>query len=134
MKKNNDKKNETLMKVNLNEMLGGAVVCADNLPILTEAEYDELREASEDMMNRMADKGCCWLGLGLVRKAERDLSQLEAVHGNVGTLARMVAEAMNCNPGLEKVFLLAFAMKRSMDKQAETEDNEDNEDNNEEEE
>ncbi len=126
MKKNNDKKNETLMKVNLNEMLGGAVVCADNLPILTEAEYDELREASEDMMNRMADKGCCWLGLGLVRKAERDLSQLEAVHGNVGTLARMVAEAMNCNPGLEKVFMLAFAMKRSMDKQAETEDNEDN--------
>ena len=134
MKKNNDKKNETLMKVNLNDMVGGAVVCADNLPILTEAEYDELREASEDMMNRMADKGCCWLGLGLVRKAERDLSQLEAVHGNVGTLARMVAEAMNCNPGLEKVFLLAFAMKRSMYKQAETEDNEDDEDYNEEEE
>lgn len=134
MKKNNDKKNETLMKVNLNDMVGGAVVCADNLPILTEAEYDELREASEDMMNRMADKGCCWLGLGLVRKAERDLSQLEAVHGNVGTLARMVAEAMNSNPGLEKVFLLAFAMKRSMYKQAETEDNEDDEDYNEEEE
>ena len=134
MKKNNDTKNETLMKVNLNDMVGGAVVCADNLPILTEAEYDELREASEDMMNRMADKGCCWLGLGLVRKAERDLSQLEAVHGNVGTLARMVAEAMNCNPGLEKVFLLAFAMKRSMYKQAETEDNEDDEDYNEEEE
>lgn len=133
MKKNNDKKNETLMKVNLNDMVGGAVVCADNLPMLTEAEYDELREASEDMMNRMADKGCCWLGLGRVRKAERDLVQLEAVHGNVGTLARMVAEAMNCNPGLEKVFLLAFAMKRSMDKQAETEDNED-EDYNEEEE
>ena len=131
MNKNNDKKNETLMKVNLNEMLGEGAV-RNNLPILTEAEYDELREASEDMMNRMADKGCCWLGLGLVRKAERDLSQLEAVHGNVGTLARMVAEAMNCNPGLEKVFLLAFAMKRSMDKQAETEDNED-EDYNEEE-
>lgn len=134
MKKNNDKKNETLMKVNLNDMVGGAVVCADNLPMLTEAEYDELREAAEDMMNRMADKGCCWLGLGLVRKAERDLAQLEAVHGNVGTLARMVAEAMNCNPGLEKVFLLAFAMKRSMDEQAETEDSEDNEDYNEEEE
>lgn len=133
MKKNNDKENETLMKVNLNEMLGEGAV-RNNLPILTEAEYDELREASEDMMNRMADKGCCWLGLGLVRKAERDLSQLEAVHGNVGTLARMVAEAMNCNPGLEKVFLLAFAMKRSMYKQAETEDNEDDEDYNEEEE
>lgn len=132
MKKNNDKKNETLMKVNLNDMLGEGAV-RNNLPILTEAEYDELREASEDMMNRMADKGCCWLGLGLIRKAERDLSQLEAVHGNVGTLARMVAEAMNCNPGLEKVFLLAFAMKRSMDEQAETEDNED-EDYNEEEE
>ena len=133
MKKNNDTKNETLMKVNLNDMVGGAVVCADNLPILTEAEYDELREASEDMMNRMADKGCCWLGLGLVRKAERDLSLLSAAHGNFSTLALMVAEAMDEDPVLEKVLLLALALKKGRDKQAETEDNED-EDNNEEEE
>ena len=114
------------VNLNLNEVAETMLKAINQLPILTEAEYNELREASEDMMNRMADKGCCWLGLGRVRKAERDLVQLEAVHGNVGTLARMVAEAMNCNPGLEKVFLLAFAMNRSMDKQAETEDNEDN--------
>ena len=32
----------------------------NQLPILTEAEVDELRDASEDMLNRMVDKGCGW--------------------------------------------------------------------------
>lgn len=132
MKKNNDKKNETLMKVNLNEMLGGAVVCADNLPILTEAEVDELREATDGMMQRMTEKGC-WIGLGFVRTADQDLGLLSAVHGNFPTLAMMVSEAMDESPVLEKVFLLALALKKSMDKMDETEDSED-EDYNEEEE
>lgn len=134
MKKNNDKKNETLMKVNLdvNNVSEAIVRGINQLPILTEAEVDELREASNDMLNRMVDKGC-WLGLGFVRNADQDLSLLSAAHGNFSTLALMVAEAMDEDPVLEKVLQLALALKKSRDKQAETEDNED-EDNNEEEE
>lgn len=45
----------------------------------------------------------------------------------------MVAEAMDEDPVLEKVILLALALKKGMDKMDETEDNED-EDYNEEEE
>ena len=104
----------------------------NQLPILTEAEVDELRDASDDMLNRMVDKGC-WLGLGFVRNADQDLSLLSAAHGNFSTLALMVAEAMDEDPVLEKVLLLALALKKSMDKMDETEDNED-EDYNEEEE
>lgn len=44
-----------------------------------------------------------------------------------------VTEAMDDDPVLEKVFLLALALKNSMGKQAETEDNEDEDDNEEEE-
>lgn len=136
MKKNNDKRNETLMKADLNlnmdDVAEAMVQAVNKLPILTEAEVDELREASEGMMNRMEGKGC-WIGLGLVRKADRDPSLLSAVYGNFSTLARMVAEALDKDPVLEKVFLVALALKKIMDKMAETEDNED-EDNNEEEE
>lgn len=104
----------------------------NQLPILTEAEVDELREASNDMLNRMVDKGC-WLGLGFVRNADQDLSLLSAAHGNFSTLALMVAEAMDEDPVLEKVLLMALALKKSKDKMDETEDSED-EDYNEEEE
>lgn len=127
MKKNNDKKNETLMKVNLNlnDVAEAQERAINQLPILTEAEVDELFDASNDMLNRMVDKGC-WLGLGFVRNADQDLSLLSAAHGNFSTLALMVAEAMDEDPVLEKVLLLALALKKSKDKQAETEDNEDN--------
>lgn len=138
MNKNNDKNAKKVMRqklqVNLeiNELADAMVRAVEKLPILTEAEVDELRDASNDMLNRMVDKGC-WLGLGFVRNAERDLSLLSAAHGNFSTLALMVAEAMDEDPVLEKVLLLAFALKKGMDKMDETEDNED-EDNNEEEE
>lgn len=120
------------VNLNLNDVAEAMERAINQLPILTEAEVDELRDASKDMVNRMVDKGC-WLGLGFVRKADQDLGLLSAVHGNFPTLALMVAEAMDEDPVLEKVFLLALALNKSRDKMDETEDNED-EDNNEEEE
>ena len=122
------------LQVNLeiNELAEAMERAINQLPILTEAEVDELRDASDDMLNRMVDKGC-WLGLGFVRKADQDLGLLSAAHGNFSTLALMVAEAMDEDPVLEKVILLALALKKGMDKMDETEDNED-EDYNEEEE
>lgn len=138
MNKNNDMNAKKVMRqklqVNLeiNELADAMVRAVEKLPILTEAEVDELRDASEDMLDRMVDKGC-WLGLGFVRNADQDLSLLSAAHGNFTTLVLMVSEAMDEDPVLEKVFLLALALKKGKDKQAETEDNED-EDYNEEEE
>lgn len=137
MNKNNDMNAKKVMRqklqgnLNLNDVAEAMERAINQLPILTEAEVDELRDASNDMLNRMVDKGC-WLGLGFVRNADQDLSLLSAVNGNFSTLALMVAEAMDEDPVLEKVFLLALALKKGRDKQAETEDNED-EDNNEEE-
>lgn len=116
------------VNLNLNDVAEAMERAINQLPILTEAEVDELRDASEDMLNRMVDKGC-WLGLGFVRNADQDLSLLSAAHGNFTTLAMMVAEAMDEDPVLEKVFLLALALKKSMDKMDETEDNEDEDDN-----
>lgn len=118
--------------LDMNDVAEAMERAINQLPILTEAEVDELWDASNDMLNRMVDKGC-WLGLGFVRNADQDLSLLSAAHGNFSTLAMMVADAMDEDPVLEKVLLLALALKKSRDKQAETEDNED-EDNNEEEE
>lgn len=120
------------VNLNLNDVAEAMERAINQLPILTEAEVDELRDASKDMVNRMVDKGC-WLGLGFVRKADQDLGLLSAVHGNFPTLALMVAEAMDEDPVLEKVLLMALALNKSRDKMDETEDNED-EDNNEEEE
>lgn len=120
------------VNLNMNDVAEAMERALNQLPILTEAEVDELREATDGMLQRMEDKGC-WLGLGFVRNADQDLGLLSAAHGNFTTLALMVAEAMDEDPVLEKVFLLALAMKKGMDKKAETEDNED-EDNNEEEE
>lgn len=138
MKKNNDMNAKKVMRqklqvnLNLNDVAEAMERAINQLPILTEAEVDELRDASNDMLNRMVDKGC-WLGLGFVRKADQDLGLLSAAHGNFSTLALMVAEAMDEDPVLEKVILLALALKKGMDKMDETEDNED-EDYNEEEE
>lgn len=113
------------VNLNMNEVANSLDQAVDKLPILTEAEVDELRDASEDMLERMVDKGC-WLGLGFVRNGDLDLSLLSAAHGNFTTLALMVAEAMDEDPVLEKVFLLALSLKKSMGKLDETEDNEDN--------
>ena len=138
MKKNNNMNAKKVMRqklqvnLNLNDVAEAMERAINQLPILTEAEVDELREASNDTLNRMVDKGC-WLGLGFVRKADQDLGLLSAAHGNFSTLALMVAEAMDEDPVLEKVILLALALKKGMDKMDETEDNED-EDYNEEEE
>ena len=120
------------VNLNLNDVAEAMERAINQLPILTEAEVDELREATNDTLNRMVDKGC-WLGLGFVRKADQDLGLLSAAHGNFSTLALMVAEAMDEDPVLEKVLLLALALKKSRDKMDETEDSED-EDYNEEEE
>lgn len=120
------------VNLNLNDVAEAMERAINQLPILTEAEVDELRDAAGGMMNRMVDKGC-WLGLGFVRKADQDLSLLSAAHGNFSTLALMVAEAMDDDPVLEKVLLLALALKKSKDKMDETEDSEDEDDNVEEE-
>lgn len=138
MKKNNDKNAKKVMRqklqvnLNMNDVAEAMERAINQLPILTEAEVDELLDASNDMLNRMVDKGC-WLGLGFVRNADQDLSLLSAAHGNFSTLALMVAEAMDEDPVLEKVFLLALALNKNRDKMDETEDSED-EDYNEEEE
>ena len=138
MNKNNDMNAKKVMRqklkvnLNLNDVAEAMERAINQLPILTEAEVDELREASNDTLNRMVDKGC-WLGLGFVRKADQDLGLLSAAHGNFSTLALMVAEAMDEDPVLEKVLLLALALKKGRDKMDETEDSED-EDYNEEEE
>lgn len=139
MNKNNDMNAKKVMRqklqvnLDMNEVAEAMERAINQLPILTEAEVDELRDASNDMLNRMVDKGC-WLGLGFVRKADQDLGLLSAAHGNFSTLALMVAEAMDEDPVLEKVFLMALALKKGKDMTDATEDNEDNEDNNEEEE
>lgn len=112
------------VNLDMNDVAKAMELAMNQLPILTEAEVDELWDASEDMLNRMVDKGC-WLGLGFVRNADQDLSLLSAVHGNFPTLALMVAEAMDDDPVLEKVLLLALALKKSKDKMDETEDSED---------
>lgn len=120
------------VNLNMNDVAEAMERAINQLPILTEAEVDELLDASNDMLNRMVDKGC-WLGLGFVRKADQDLSLLSAAHGNFSTLALMVAEAMDEDPVLEKVLLMALALNKSREKMDETEDSED-EDYNEEEE
>lgn len=120
------------VNLNMNDVAKAMERAINQLPILTEAEIDELQEAAHGMMMRMEDKGC-WIGLGFVCNADQGLSLLSAVHGNFSTLALMVAEAMDDDPVLEKVLLLALALKKGKDKMNETEDNED-EDNNEEEE
>lgn len=120
------------VNLDMNELADAMERAINQLPILTEAEVDELVDASNDMLNRMVDKGC-WLGLGFVRKADQDLGLLSAAHGNFSTLALMVAEAMDEDPVLEKVLLMALALNKSREKMDETEDNED-EDYNEEEE
>lgn len=112
------------VNLNMNDVAEAMERAINQLPILTEAEVDELRDASNDMLNRMVDKGC-WLGLGFVRNADQDLSLLSAAHGNFSTLALMVAEAMDEDPVLEKVLLLALALNKSRDKMDETEDSED---------
>lgn len=112
------------VNLDMNEVADTMMRAVNQLPILTEAEVDELQEAAHGMMMRMEDKGC-WLGLGFVRKSDRGLSNMASVHGNFSTLALMVAEAMDNDPMLEKVFLLALAMKKGKDKMDETEDNED---------
>ena len=130
MNKNNDMNAKKVMRqklqvnLNMNDVAKAMERAINQLPILTEAEIDELRDAAHGMMNRMVDKGC-WLGLGFVRNADQNLSLLSAAHGNFTTLALMVAEAMDEDPVLEKVLLLALALKKSMDKMDETEDNED---------
>lgn len=120
------------VNLDLNEVSETMARAINQLPILTAEEVDELQEAAHGMMMRMEDKGC-WLGLGFVRKSDRDLSNMASVHGSFSTLALMVAEAMDNDPMLEKVFLLALALKKSMGKMDETEDNEDNNNNEEEE-
>lgn len=135
MNKNNDMNAKKVMRqklqvnLDMNEVAEAMERAINQLPILTEAEVDELRDASNDMLNRMVDKGC-WLGLGFVRKADQDLGLLSAAHGNFSTLALMVAEAMDEDPVLEKVFLMAVGLKMKFSE----DNNEDNEDNNEEEE
>lgn len=135
MNKNNDMNAKKVMRqklqvnLDMNEVAEAMERAINQLPILTEAEVDELRDASNDMLNRMVDKGC-WLGLGFVRKADQDLGLLSAAHGNFSTLALMVAEAMDEDPVLEKVFLMALGLKMKFSE----DNNEDNEDNNEEEE
>ena len=138
MKKNNNMNAKKVMRqklqvnLNLNDVAEAMERAINQLPILTEAEVDELRDATDGMMQRMTEKGC-WIGLGFVRTADQDLGLLSAVHGNFPTLAMMVSEAMDESPVLEKVLLLALALKKSRDKMDETEDSED-EDYNEEEE
>lgn len=112
------------VNLNLTDVAEAMERAINQLPILTEAEVDELRDASNDMLNRMVDKGC-WLGLGFVRNADQDLSLLSAAHGNFSTLALMVAEAMDEDPVLEKVLLMALALNKSREKMDETEDSED---------
>lgn len=112
------------VNLNLNDVAEAMERAINQLPILTEAEVDELRDASNDTLNRMVDKGC-WLGLGFVRKADQDLVLLSAAHGNFSTLALMVAEAMDEDPVLEKVLLMALALNKSREKMDETEDSED---------
>lgn len=124
MNKNNDMNAKKVMRqklqvnLNLNDVAEAMEREINQLPILTEAEVDELRDASNDMLNRMVDKGC-WLGLGFVRKADQNLGLLSAAHGNFSTLALMVAEAMDEDPVLEKVILLALALKKGMDNEDE---------------
>lgn len=133
MNKNNDMNAKKVMRqklqvnLNMNEVAETMLKAINQFPILTEAEVDELQEASNDMLNRMVDKGC-WLGLGFVRNTDQDLSLLSAAHGNFITLALMVAEAIDEDPVLERVFLLAVAMKMKFSE----DNNEDNEDKNEE--
>lgn len=130
MNKNNDMNAKKVMRqklqvnLNMNDVAKAMERAINQLPILTEAEIDELRDAAHGMMNRMVDEGC-WLGLGFVRNADQNLSLLSAAHGNFSTLALMVAEAMDEDPVLEKVFLMALALKKGKDKMDETEDNED---------
>lgn len=114
------------VNLDMNELADAMERAINQLPILTEAEVDELVDASNDMLNRMVDKGC-WLGLGFVRMADQDLGLLSAAHGNFSTLALMVAEAMDEDPVLEKVLLMALALNKSREKMDETEDNEEEE-------
>lgn len=143
MKKNNDKKNETLMKKTENsaQLNFDALELANSIerqlkeqPVLTKAELDELQAKEEAFGHEAAEKGC-WIGLGSFRMEGRENPiALVHIHGAVSTLALLVADAMNSHPGLEQAILLAMGLKLKYGNMADTtEDNED-EDNNEEEE
>lgn len=118
-KKNDDTKNESLAKMKVAVKLDfDALALQESIeralneqPVLTKAELEELMEKADVFAAEMADKGC-WLGLGSLRTEDReDPKVLVQYSGAVSTLALMVSEAMNCNPGLERVLLLAVALK-----------------------
>lgn len=106
----------------------------NELPVLTEAELDELKEKAEVFAAEMAGKGC-WIGMGMFHKEGSDIpADLVHASGSVSTLALLMAGAMSGDPALEQAFMLAVGLRiKHGGMTYATEDNED-EDNNEEEE
>lgn len=117
--KNNDKKNETLMKakkllkVDFDEQKVAETIANSlaQMPVLTEEEAYELDKQLDMLTTSMVERGC-WLGLSMFRKNGVEKPQRAvSVNGNVATLALMVSEAMDEYPYLEKAFLLAVGMR-----------------------
>lgn len=135
MKKNNDKRNATLikaeglMKVDFDAKQVAETIKRkmEQMPVLTKAELAELFQKAIGFGAEVADKGC-WIGLGMFRPEDSEPKQLVQAVGNLTMLALMVAEAMESNPELEKAFLMAVGLKMKFSE----DNNEDNEDNNEE--
>ncbi|EJW90456.1 hypothetical protein EVA_21434 [gut metagenome] len=134
MKKNDNTKNETLMKakklmkVDFDEKQVAETIEKQlaQMPVLTKAELDELQDMAEAFGSEAEKKGC-WIGLGSFRvEGKEHPTALVQASGAMGTLALMVAESMAKSPWLEKVFLLAVGLRMKC-----SEDNENNEDKNE---
>lgn len=118
-KKNDDTKNELLAKMKKTVKLDfDAKKLAQSIerqlkeqPVLTEAELDELKEKADAFGHEAAEKGC-WIGLGSFRMEGRECPvALVHIDGAVSTLALLVADAMNRNPGFEQTILLAMGLK-----------------------
>lgn len=118
--KNEDMKNELLAKKTEKsvaiefddlELIKEVERKRNELPVLTEAELDELKVKVEVLGHEAAEKGC-WLGLGSFRMEGSDI-QADMVHasGSVAMLALLVAKAMNSDPGLEQAFMLAVGLR-----------------------
>lgn len=118
-KKNNDTKNDALAKktktVELEldelELIKQVERRLNELPVLTEAELDELKAKADVFAAETSAKGC-WIGLGSFRQEGREFPiDLVQASGNVSMLALLVAEAMSSNPGLEQAFMLAVCLR-----------------------
>lgn len=119
-KKNNDtkiaeltKKSEKSVAIEFNDLdlFKQVERKLNELPVLTEAELDELKQKADVFAAEMAGKGC-WIGMGMFHKEGSDIpADMVQASGSVSALALLMAGAMSSDPALEQAFMLAVGLR-----------------------